>query len=491
MQGKEASEQETKANVPWESMSAKTGSTCTCFPPTNRCASPTRAKAFESSSAGSCASTSPLVVVEATGKWHRELRRSLGASGIPVAVIDPYRVRMFARAQGIFAKTDRLDAKVLALFAAVMAPPCRPPAPEALENLKELITARDSAVAEQTAVKNQLSAAQELSSNANWTGVSRDWRSILQRSIANASNASRPTSAMARRSRFLTSIPGIGKIVAITLIACLAETGKRSAASKSPPWPGSHPSPTIPAREKVSAISGAAAQSCAECSISPPSAPRDPILPSKPCYHRLTATKPPKVALIALARKLATLANTLICQDRPWEKIAPQMLDCQHRCSPAGISTLWHHPKGRIKAGACLLLIRRYACRLTGQTRKTEGAGAARAYGWFRAVHVKSFDAHRARVLLGARSNWRACWEGCLTTSSECSRSAVCCRVRSVAALFRRASSWWLSAGVLIHGSLGRGKSFRFSATDGFRATARGRTAGIDPDLLHHAASSP
>ena len=76
-----------------------------------------------------------LVVVEATGKWHRHLQRSLHASGFAAAVVDPYRVRMFAKAQGIFAKTDRLDARVLALFAAVMTPTARPPASEALQNL--------------------------------------------------------------------------------------------------------------------------------------------------------------------------------------------------------------------------------------------------------------------------------------------------------------------------------------------------------------------
>jgi len=101
-----------------------------------------------------------LVVAEATGKWHRLLCRSLIASRIPVALSDPYRVRMFAKAQGIAAKTDRLDARVLALFALLMAPPCRPPTPQALEELQELVTARQSAVADETALKNQRHAAE-------------------------------------------------------------------------------------------------------------------------------------------------------------------------------------------------------------------------------------------------------------------------------------------------------------------------------------------
>ena len=102
-----------------------------------------------------------LVVLEATGKWHRPTHRSLHASGIPVAVVDPYRVRMFAKAQGVLAKTDRLDARLLAQFAAVMDPVRRPPRAETLETLGELVRARDSAVGEQTALKNQLASAND------------------------------------------------------------------------------------------------------------------------------------------------------------------------------------------------------------------------------------------------------------------------------------------------------------------------------------------
>ena len=101
-----------------------------------------------------------LVVIEATGKWHRLVHRSLVASAIPVAVVDPFRVRMFAKAQGILAKTDRLDARVLAAFAAVMAPPLRPPAPKTMAELAELVVARASAVEAQTALKNQCGAAE-------------------------------------------------------------------------------------------------------------------------------------------------------------------------------------------------------------------------------------------------------------------------------------------------------------------------------------------
>ena len=101
-----------------------------------------------------------LVVLEATGKWHRATHRSLHASGLPVAVVDPFRVRMFAKAHGILAKTDRLDARVLAMVAAMMDPRARPPTPEALEALQELVRARQSATAQKTGLRNQHASAQ-------------------------------------------------------------------------------------------------------------------------------------------------------------------------------------------------------------------------------------------------------------------------------------------------------------------------------------------
>src|SRR5260370_16935835 len=81
-----------------------------------------------------------IVVVEATGKWHRPLYRSLHADGLPVAVSDPYRVRMFAKAHGVAAKTDRLDARVFAQIGAVMKPTFPPPPPNPLANLPPLLT---------------------------------------------------------------------------------------------------------------------------------------------------------------------------------------------------------------------------------------------------------------------------------------------------------------------------------------------------------------
>jgi transposase len=265
-----------------------------------------------------------LVVIEATGKWHRQVHRSLSAESIAVAVTDPFRVRAFAKAKGILAKTDRLDARVLALFAALMAPAIRPPVPQALEELAELVAARDSAVTEQTALKNQLAAA---ASRFLKRQLERRCARIVKDIEAIAREIEKRIAAdegLARRYVILTSVPGFGPAVAATLIACLAELGTCSGkqigllAGLAPiadqsgkregvrvVWGGRSPL----RRVLYLAALSAAAHNCG----------------MKAFYQRLIAKgKAAKTALIAVARKLVVLANTLIAEDRIWQPIPPQ-----------------------------------------------------------------------------------------------------------------------------------------------------------------------
>ena len=265
-----------------------------------------------------------LVAVEATGKWPRLLCRSLHASGIAVAVTDPYRVRMFARAQGILAKTDRLDARVLAQFAAVMAPTARPPAPQALEALKELVTAQNSAVAERTALKNQLVAAE-------FAFLKRQLATRIKQLSVHITAIRRETlkhikadEGLAKRYAILTSIPSFGPIVAETLIACLAELGTVSdkqagaLAGLAPVADDSGQRHGVRSiwggRAIVRKILYLAAVGASRCNAD-----------MKIVYQRLIANgKAPKVALIAVARKLLILANALITQNRIWQPVAPK-----------------------------------------------------------------------------------------------------------------------------------------------------------------------
>jgi transposase len=264
------------------------------------------------------------IVVEATGKWHRQLCRSLAGSGLAVAIIDPFKVRAFAKAHGILAKTDRLDARVLALFAQLLDPPAHPPAPELLDELAELIQARNGATAERTALANQRSSAT--------LGVLKRQLArrigMLDRHIA-ALDAEvmariKADAALARRYAILISIPAVGPATAMTLIANLRELGALGAkqitmlAGLAPIADDSgerHGVRTVWAgRGKVRRALYLAALSAARF---------NPHLAA--VYRRLAARgKPAKVALIAIARKLVILANSLIAQNRQWQPNAPQ-----------------------------------------------------------------------------------------------------------------------------------------------------------------------
>ena len=324
MQGKEASEQETKAKSSVGIDVSKCWLDVHVLPTAEVLRVPNTCEGIRHLKGRLGRFDIALVVVEATGKWHRHVHRSLAASGIPVAVIDPFRVRMFAKAQGILAKTDRLDARVLAQFAAIMAPMPRPPAPELLQELAELVVARASAVEAQTALKNQSAA-------AHGKFLKRQLARCIKRADKDIAALDgeilkriKADLELDRRYTILTSIPGIGFVAAATLIACLAELGSISA-KQSGMLAGLAPiADQSGEREGVRVIWGGRASVRRILYLAAVSAARFNA-DMKAFYARLIAKgKPPKVALIAIARKLVILANTLIGENRIWQSQAPK-----------------------------------------------------------------------------------------------------------------------------------------------------------------------
>ena len=265
-----------------------------------------------------------LVVIEATGKWHRPLQRSLAAAAMPVAVVDPFRVRMFAKAQGILAKTDRLDARTLAQFAAVMAPPVRAPEPQMIEELRELVVARASMVEQQTMVKNQRSAA-----TVRFLQRRLDRRIEREDQDIEALDAAileriKADDGLAKRYAILISIPGIGFVVAATLLASLPELGSTTV-KQIAMLAGLAPiADQSGKREGVRVVWGGRPSVRRILYLAALTATRfNPDM--KVFYARLRAAgTEPKAAIIAVARKLAVLANTLISQDRIWLAQAPK-----------------------------------------------------------------------------------------------------------------------------------------------------------------------
>jgi len=264
-----------------------------------------------------------LIAIEATGKWHRQVHRSLHASGFRVAIVNPLRARLFAEAIGLLAKTDRLDARMLALLAESLSPQAKAPASEAVEALQELVAGRDSAVAEQTALENQLAA-------ANTAFLRRQLKARIVRIAKDIANLQAEIErqigcdeALARRHAILLSIPGVGPVTAATLIATMAELGSCTAkqiAMLAGLAPLADQSGARDGQRMIRAGRAAARRVLYLCALSAKRC--NPAM--RGVYDRLTAAgRPHKVALVAVARKLVILANTLISQNRPWQSEPP------------------------------------------------------------------------------------------------------------------------------------------------------------------------
>ena len=271
-----------------------------------------------------CARLDPaLIVVEATGKYHRAVLRSLSEAGLAVAVVNPLRARLFAEAGGRLAKTDRVDAEMLAHMGRGLTPQVSVPMPEELEALAELVRARNAATAERTALKNRLSAATVAFLKAELkrriaaidTHVTRLAGEIERRIAADE--------ALALRARHLASIPGIGPAVVADLLVDMAELGSlsaKAAASLAGVAPYADDSGGRNGRRR---IRGGRPQTRRALYLAALSAARhEPFLAT--FYRRLVAAgKKPKVALVAVMRKLVILANTLLKENRPWRPIEP------------------------------------------------------------------------------------------------------------------------------------------------------------------------
>jgi transposase len=259
-----------------------------------------------------------LVILEATAKYHRLAHRSLSQSGFAVAVVNPLRSRLFAEALGTRAKTDRVDAGMLAILGEALAPQATPPAPAALEALQELVHARHAASAERTALTNRLGASQTafLKRELARRLISLDRH--LERLAARIAGLIAGDASLARRHAILVSIPSVGPAVAAALIADLPELGRldrRAIACLAGLAPFADDSGEA---EGPRHIKGGRAQPRRALYWAALSAARhNPDLAR--FYKRLRDNgKKPKVALTAVMRKLVVLANTLLSQNRPW-----------------------------------------------------------------------------------------------------------------------------------------------------------------------------
>lgn len=258
------------------------------------------------------------IVLEATGGWETLVTATLSAADLPVIVVNPRQVRDFAKATGQLAKTDRIDCRVLAHFAAAIDPPLRPVKSAENQHLEALLARRRQIVEMLVAEKNRLgnnhdrAVVKDLNAHIVW--LERRLKSSddeLQR-VLKASPAWR------ERDDLLRSVPGVGPVLSLTLLAQLPELGhlnRREIAKlvgvapfnrDSGQWRGSRH------------IWGGRA------------AVRSPLFMATLCairinptikyfYRRLiVAGKPPKVAITACMRKLLTILNLMVKTQTSW-----------------------------------------------------------------------------------------------------------------------------------------------------------------------------
>ena len=264
-----------------------------------------------------------LVVMEPTSKYHRAAHRHLEAVGIAVALVNPHRARLFAKACGQLAKTDRIDARILALAGERLQPgQARAPSAEE-EALEELAGARSAALAERMAITNRLETINLAFLRRELAGRLRSLDRHLGRLEAKIKAMIAADPVQARRAAIIQSIPGMGQVNVLAILTGMREigciTGKEAAALAGLAPVADDSGPRLGQRH----IRGGRAKLRKALYMAALSASRcNPEL--RNFYQRLRANgKSAKLALIAVARKLIVLANTLITENRCWSHVRP------------------------------------------------------------------------------------------------------------------------------------------------------------------------
>lgn len=259
-----------------------------------------------------------LVVLEATGGYELRAAGALAAARLPVAVVNPRQVRSYARSVGQLAKTDRIDARILARFAAAVRPEPRPLPDAETRELEALITRRRQVVGMITAEQNRLDLAAPITRKSIKTHIG--WlRRLLAKVDADIEGMVRQSPLWRTKDDLLQSVPGIGDMTSRTLLALLPELGtlnRKQIAALAGVAPFNRDSGSQRGRRRV--WGGRARVRTALYMAALAGTRWNPIL--KAFYAQLReAGKPAKVALVACMRKLLVIVNAMVRDGRAWD----------------------------------------------------------------------------------------------------------------------------------------------------------------------------
>jgi transposase len=259
-----------------------------------------------------------LVIMEATGGLERQLAFALTAAKIPFAVVNPRQTRDFAKAIGRLAKTDAIDAEVLAQFGEMVRPAPRPLPPEETRRLNALVTRRRQLVEMTIAERNHRATIHEVAAESvdiSLGHLVKEQRRI-DAEIAEAIAASPTAKAKAK---LLRTVPGVGPVTAATLSAALPELGtlnRRQIAMLVGLAPIANDSGQH--RGRRSTWGGRADVRSVLYMAALVASRHNPVLRAH--YAKLVAqNKLPKVALIACARKLLVTLNAMVRANAEWK----------------------------------------------------------------------------------------------------------------------------------------------------------------------------
>jgi transposase len=259
-----------------------------------------------------------LIAVEATGGFEIIVAASIGGAGLPLAVVNPAQVRHYAQALGKRAKTDKVDAEIIARFAEATKPEPRPLPDEATQLLADLVTRRRQIIVMMVAERQRATRLPKRLKKS-CERVIRMLEKELAELDREIDTTVRGSPAWREKEDLLASVPGIGAITARTLIAELPELGqldRRKIASlvglapftrQSGKWHGK------------AFISGGRGSVRAALFIATLSATRYNAVIRSFYEHLIARGKPKMVALIACMRKLFTILNAVLRDQKPWQ----------------------------------------------------------------------------------------------------------------------------------------------------------------------------
>jgi transposase len=263
--------------------------------------------------------TPSLIVLEASGGYEVPLTAALASATLPLAVVNPRQIRDYARALGQLAKTDRLDARVIALFAEAVRPQARPVPDAQAQALAELIARRRQLVDMLAAEQNRRRllrdrrVQRQLDAHITWL------EEALRRLDHDLSTLVRATPAWRETEDLLRSARGIGPVTAYTLIANLPELGRldrRRIAALVGLAPLARDSGVFRGRRMIAGGRPHIRRVLYMATLA--AIKYNPVI--RAFHHRLVAAgRPNKVAITAAMRKLLTILNAMLRDRRPWQ----------------------------------------------------------------------------------------------------------------------------------------------------------------------------